>query len=561
MATIIRQEINLLNGTIAADADASEMAQINTAYYSGSCLYYFEVVGKRASGTCTVTLHDASNNVMATCSVTGTTDALVRSTAFTPTAGAATYHVNLAGGSTTPIIKAARVVVIQTSTPLTATETQIEIGGRFSSTSTTGSANGVPKYWKYTSANWDGTLAVYFEAVFKGNTTKSSVTVKLQVADGSGDGFLNWTDVTNGSVSLTSTTITRVRGTSAITLVAGRNYRIVALTQTTKSACNVYCAKIVLKQYEGICTKLANYAAANGNILGGTGGAGETNQAQAQAFQLNVATQSVAGITIGLAKLNNPTDTLTVAIVSSLGGAALASVTKAASDLTTTLTDYPLTFDSPCTITVNTTYYIQLTRSSAYDATNRIQVGANSSASPGDYSPGNQWTRNNNAWTENASGDIPFLLTVSSGLTKLEPQYLLANAAFAAGTNLQTFLTKWDSAEWSGVVNAYYHYVSSANGSSSDAQLEQADGGGTVTNSEVSNPDNAGMSAAMTMPASENLDVKATTNNGDLYSSRILVACVMSSSSIATWDDLARASWETVMGLAVASVATVDGLA
>jgi hypothetical protein len=30
--------------------------------------------------------------------------------------------------------------------------------------------------------------------------------------------------------------------------------------------------------------------------------------------------------------------------------------------------------------------------------------------------------------------------------------------------------------------------------------------------------------------------------------------------NVATWDDLARASWGTVMGLAAASVKSVDGL-
>lgn len=112
--------------------------------------------------------------------------------------------------------------------------------------------------------------------------------------------------------------------------------------------------------------------------------------------------------------------------------------------------------------------------------------------------------------------------------TKLEPQYLLANTLFAAGTALQTFLTKWDSTEWDdgAGTTTFYFQAETANGSTSDVTLDQADGGGVVTNSTLTNIDNAQISIAMTMPASENLDTKATTNAGDVAAARILVAYV-----------------------------------
>jgi len=145
-------------------------------------------------------------------------------------------------------------------------------------------------------------------------------------------------------------------------------------------------------------------------------------------------------------------------------------------------------------------------------------------------------------------------------MNKFELQYLLANTTLAAGTSLQTFLTKWDSTEWAGVTNTYYHAVCASNDNTSHVDLAQADGGGLLAGSTVTHPDNHGMSASVTMGASENLDVQIATDSGSLFASRILVVCVVSTSSVATWDDLARASWGTVMGLATASVGKVDDL-
>jgi type II secretory pathway pseudopilin PulG len=109
--------------------------------------------------------------------------------------------------------------------------------------------------------------------------------------------------------------------------------------------------------------------------------------------------------------------------------------------------------------------------------------------------------------------------------TKLEPQYLLANNKLASGANLQNFLTSWDSSQWVGVANTYVFQAEAADSSASDIQLEEADGGGTLAT--VTDPDNLGTGAA-TMPATQNLDVKATpTNNNDLYAARILVQVVV----------------------------------
>jgi uncharacterized protein (UPF0333 family) len=115
--------------------------------------------------------------------------------------------------------------------------------------------------------------------------------------------------------------------------------------------------------------------------------------------------------------------------------------------------------------------------------------------------------------------------TGAGTFTELEPQYLLANTSIGSGTSLQNFITKWDTGEWSGVTNTYVHQVDAADNSTSVLTVNTV-GDVLVTGSTVTSPDNRGVSGSMTMPVSGNLDMKATTNNNGVYSSRILVQVV-----------------------------------
>ncbi len=174
-AASVRQEINIINGIVSAAGDDSAIVTLDTTGYSGAT-YYFEVVGKVDSGTLTTTLQRVNTATSdATISVTGTSYARSRSSSFSPPAGVTRYNINLSGG-TNPMIKAARIIVIQSS--LTATETQIEIGNRETGKSNTSNAALTnPKYWKYDSTKWDGTMTAYAEVSWKtGNQSASSTT-------------------------------------------------------------------------------------------------------------------------------------------------------------------------------------------------------------------------------------------------------------------------------------------------------------------------------------------------------------------------------------------------
>ena len=517
----LRQEINILDTTLTTNTTSgvTTSVQLDTSKYNGTVTYYFEALAKNTnvSSSRTVLLSGGVTNPSLTIPANTTSYTLFRTT-FTPDSTLNEYFVNGGEASGSDVtVKAARIIIIQNATPITKTETQIEIGNESNTLTTTDTPLTNPKYWKYTAANWNGTITAYFEGVFKTGTSKSAATMTLQVADGTGDGFTGWANVTDGAVTTITTQTARVRTTTPVTLINGRWYRAVMKAGNSKSGITVSNAKIIIDSTDGAWSG----ADSSGNEQFIQGGTGATNfQAEAQAFKIR-ATSTITGVKLFLAKVGSPTDTLNVDIVSSLGGSSLANVTQSASALTTSYLEYNLTFGTPVSLTGGQTYYIQLTRSpDTADATNYILWSHTASG----YSDGASQQRNSNSWASGAV-DHQFTLIGQAGVTLLEPQYLLANTLFAAGTALQIFPTKWDSTEWSGVTNTYTFQAEAADGSTSDVTLEEADGGGTAAT--VTNVDNAGQATA-TMPADQNMDTKATTNAGDVAAARILVAMEVS---------------------------------
>jgi hypothetical protein len=509
MAVQIRQEINILDHSTIGSNDGLELVGLDTTQYNGTVTYYFEIVASNSGADASVVLR-RSNGIAddATITVSGSTVTLYRSSSFTP--GYTEYYV-IVGANIT--VKSARIVIIQNATTLTNTETQIEIGNY--NTGRTAEAAAIltnPKYWKYDASKWDGTKTFYAEAVYDSGDMD---TISVYIYESAAIDAPSWSSVATIVSAATTTVPTRTR--VAFTPTDGRYYTIFSLNGSMDNH-DIYRAGIVVDQNIGSNAPSGGSAA----IQGGTG----TTQAQAQSF---TGFTSLSGVVLTLAKTGTPADNLVVDLVSTLDGSSLATVSIAGSSLTTTLTLTTCTFTVPATgLTAGNTYYIQLTRSGARDTSNYYRVSAGGTSS---YSGGAEWVNNSGSWTENSYDFTPFTLQGDLGITKLEPQYLLANTLFAAGTALQTFLTKWDSTEWTSVTNTYYFQAEAANNSTSDVTLNQADGGGAVTNSTLTNIDNAQISAAMTMPGDENLDVTATTNAGDVAAARILVTTVVSTTS------------------------------
>jgi hypothetical protein len=105
-----------------------------------------------------------------------------------------------------------------------------------------------------------------------------------------------------------------------------------------------------------------------GTATGVFGGSG-TQEELGQSFTSDGTQTHVTAIALYLAKTGTPTDNLTIKITSSLGGAALDSVTIAAAEVSAGgWVNIPI----DVTLSTSTTYYIEISRSGARDTSNYI---------------------------------------------------------------------------------------------------------------------------------------------------------------------------------------------
>jgi hypothetical protein len=276
----VRQEIVVFDGntvliaTTGGTATGVPISSLNTGSYDGAT-YFFEVLATTGVSAATVTLRRKGTTTDdATCTIPGgsTSRVLIRSNSFSPPAGSTEYVIFLTAGATgVTNVFIARIIILQNVSPLTKTETQIVLGsfsygGAISSTTLT--SPGGARYWKYTSANWDGTLTVTWEVVLNSQSTKITATAELQVADGTGDGFVNWSAV--GSDITSAAGVAERKRSSAITLTAGRNYRVVFSTSNSKSNILFYNARIIITQTNSPTKFEAQYFMVPGGFAGGT---------------------------------------------------------------------------------------------------------------------------------------------------------------------------------------------------------------------------------------------------------------------------------------------------
>jgi len=258
----IRQEIPIIESSLGASSaiPGDELVTLNTGSYNGTVTYAFEAVASYSTaGTVTLRRNDGSGTVDATLTWTSSeTTASRKRVAFTPPGGATEYYSYRGTAIASANVRISRIIVIQDAT-ITSTETQIEVGSDQDGITGTSGAPTVftnPKYWLYTSANWNGTIAAYFEGTIRSVSTKITASLQLQVDDGS---FGGWANVTNGLVQSSTGVFDLVRAGSAFTLTNGRHYRVVAYTSSSKSAIQASGAKIIMVQTDSPTLLEAQY--------------------------------------------------------------------------------------------------------------------------------------------------------------------------------------------------------------------------------------------------------------------------------------------------------------
>ena len=320
ITSTIRQEINILDGTLAVSSTSSAIVQLDTARYSGTLSYYFEVVtGSSSASTDSVTLTRSGTSTNdASISLAGTAaNTRVRSTAFTPPASTQTQYVVKSGANHS--IKAARIIVVQSGYPVPSTETQIEIGNQETGkVNTTAAALTSPKYWKYDSSKWDQTSGFYAEVTKTQSATNFNTTITLQQDDAS---FGTWTNI--ATIVSADTTTAAARFRVSFTPITGRHYRISSVESASSGGKNysIYNAKIVVDQAIGnnwasVGSTSSSFASCFGGVAMGALTSSRmvcvesASPYSIQAFDFNGSNWSTVGSAFSIAGANSPAITV-----------------------------------------------------------------------------------------------------------------------------------------------------------------------------------------------------------------------------------------------------------
>jgi hypothetical protein len=449
----IRQEINILAGESVADGlSGSAIVRLDTTQYNGTVTYYFEIIAvTNSSSDCVVRLTrlgTTTDDATITVGTSVTTKTRLRSSAFTPPSGATSYFIRLDSVTNTCTVNVARIIVIQEFTTLTNTETQIEIGNAETGLlNTTQTALTNPKYWLYTAANWDGTLSCFAEVTYTQASNMKNTTIVLQEDNGS---FASWTNKVTIVNAGTAATPTLVR--ASFTPTDGRNYRITTASSSNMITHSVFNAKVVVDQNTTSTIVDQNTASpANPRVFSAT--LTEAGQSFTPSSSGNLLT-----VKFSLDKANSPTGNAVAKLYNHSGtygtngkptGTALATSDNFdVSTLTTTASLITFNFSTTVALSSGTNYFITVEYTGA-DATNYIRLYTDNATSP---HSGNTATKTSGVWSSNNVIDCIFEVAIGN-LTKLEPQYLLANTgSFGASTGLKDYDTLYDPAEWDGVL-------------------------------------------------------------------------------------------------------------
>jgi hypothetical protein len=491
MAIKVRQEVNLIDNIYGSlnsgGVHTPPIAFVDPSMYSGTVTAYFEVVAKNLDvGAREIELYmDDQPNAQLNGSsekalwINGSTTAWtrLRSTSFTLSTTnfyKYLYIQTSTGGDNNIQVKSARIIILQNcgTDDLYYTVSQFEIGNdELTTTETANQPLTYPKYWKYESAKWEGNELFYFHFSAEVEDDMYSGFYNLQEDNGS---FSGWTNVFPSDFEVTSEDPIYVGYISDVyefTPTDGRHYRVVIHAEDSKGDVMIYNAKIIatvsgVKDQEFLLED--NYQF----IAGGSGSSGESAQAAGQSFK--VTGTLISSIDVKAQRNNSPTDGLYVDIASTIDGAALATSETVAGSSLTTGPEYgwvKFVFSTPLTVTPNTTYYFRVFRTGARDTDNDYEIRKDHD---GGYDNGQAYNRADNVWSS-AEGDHTFRI-FSTGLSKFQTEYLIANTQETSGTGLKNYDTYFDPAEWDDVDNVYTHVMEASQVASTSKLQEDPNG-------------------------------------------------------------------------------------
>jgi hypothetical protein len=538
----IRQEINIINSayTSTGGLDLGGVIQIDTLkFYSASTFYFDLVASGSASNTGKVTLRQYNTTTdSAVIQIGATTGKQLFRTSFSApyTSGAGAnpqqFFVHMSGDNThAQTVYSAKVNIIQNGPQIKSTISNFEIGGQFTTGSTTYVPLQYPKYFYYDATKYSGSnVSGLFEVTLSCSGSSGGVLARLEYAP-TPNSFSGWTPVPNMEVTATTSAQTLYLPTSRyyfFTLTSNTYYRVAVRTTGATNPVTISNAKVALWMNDGSSIHVPFFGK---NIFGYTGGT------YGQQFR-TVQPMLLTGVKVNIGSVNNPTDQLAFCVVPSLPTApgipsntvAYGTISGATlnSNGSGTLLTYLINMTQPAAISAGTWFCIAIRVPDLANSTNYYNweeesyqiasyayggfVNQTSSTTAYTWNYGsNSGIGNNNMYLE---------LVGSPGISNYQSELLITNTLLSAGTSPQQAYTNFNTTDWFNVQNTYSFLIDSASASTSNVSLITTGGTLIVTGQ----PANEIYITGFTMPYLANvLDISATTNNNDIYATKLLI--------------------------------------
>lgn len=174
----LQQQINIINGEFLSTSttDSPTNNSLGLVHYDASNYsspsVFFEVVARCVDCTggneeVSVSLYSSSGSLVTTLTTDSSSNIRLRSGSLGLATGDYTIRFHRDATSGTAYVKAARLVINQTTSPITQTQTQIELGHHENRDSTSPVTLNSPKYYLYNHNNFSGDVDAYFEASFR----------------------------------------------------------------------------------------------------------------------------------------------------------------------------------------------------------------------------------------------------------------------------------------------------------------------------------------------------------------------------------------------------------
>jgi hypothetical protein len=531
----IRQEINIINSayTSTGVSNLGGVIEIDTLRFYSATTFYFDVVASGStSNTGKVTLRrfgtttdDASITIGATSG-----KQLFRTTFPAPWSlanGAGVsqqqYFVYFSGdGTHAQTVYSAKVNVIQKAPQIKYTVSYFEVGGQFTTNSTSYVPLQYPKYWYYDATKYSGVgVTAMFQATLNATASTGGVQAVLQYAP-TPNTFSGWTNVPNTEVTATTSGQNLLYNTANnfFTLTSNTYYRVAVLTQSSGNPVTISNAKVALMLNDGSTTHVPYYGK---NINGGIASQGTW----AQQFKVYNPTL-ITGVNVFInASSPAPSDQLGFFIVPTLNSSVsgfpsntVAYGLISGSTIGTTLAPYNINFTQPAVLSAGTWYCAAIRQPDVSGST--FYAWEQEGYGGATYADGGNWSRySGNNWLGGAGVLNMYLeLVGTTGVQNFESELLITNTLLAAGTTAQSGYTNFNNTDWFNAQNNYIFVIDAASASTSNVSLITS--GKTFIAS--GQPKNQIYVTGFTPPyLAQVLDVSASTNNNDVYATKLKI--------------------------------------